>query len=79
MLKDTSEKVEQIYINKLKEKTDIERAFMGFSMFETSRCLVKKGAKVHSNNPRDIKIAIFDRFYSRDFDLQTRNRIIERF
>ena len=77
MAHDTTKIVEEIYIAKLKEKTDIQRALMGFSMFETARYLIKM--TLHESGivkPEEIKIAIFNRFYSWDFDQKTRDKII---
>lgn len=76
MFKDTHQAIEQVYVRKLKEKTDVERALMGFSMFETSRCLVKAGIKKDNAKSQNIKIAVFNKFYSADFDPKARNNII---
>jgi hypothetical protein len=61
-----------------KEKTGEERMMMGFSMFETSRTLVRVG--ILSRRPgiseKDLKIEMFKIFYGRDFDPATREKII---
>ena len=75
MLKDTTEAFEQIYIKKLKQKTDIERALMGFSMFETARAIAKTGFNSATAAPHDLKLLFFNRFYYNDFDAKTRNKI----
>ena len=75
--KDTSERLEKIYIEKLKQKKDIERALMGFSMFETARCLVKANLPLNKMTPQAVKMAIFNRFYGNDFDQRAKERIIK--
>lgn len=77
MNKDTPKAIEEIYINKLKQKTDIERALMGFSMFETARLLVKSSLIIDASDSTDLKIAIFNRFYANDFNEETRKEILQ--
>ena len=69
--------IEGIYRKKLKEKTDIQRALMGFSMFETSRYLVKLTVIKEGMTEEDIKMAVFDRFYYNDFDKVTKQKILK--
>lgn len=71
--------IEEIYMQKLKEKNDIERALMGFSMFETVRYLVKLSIVKEGMTEGDIKAAIFDRFYYKDFDKITKEKISKYF
>lgn len=75
--RDTSQAVEEIYINKIKQKTDIERALMGFSMFETARLFVKSSLDINTLEPKDLKIEIFNRFYASDFDQQKKDKILQ--
>lgn len=74
--KDTPEEIEKIYIEKLRQKTDTERALMGFSMFETARYLMNISLPCILTD-KDKKIAIFNRFYGNDFSQETRDKIIE--
>lgn len=77
MHKDTTERFEKLYLEKLKTKTDTERAAMGFSMFETSRYLIKADLPLDAMTPQEIKIAIFNRFYGNDFDRKTKEKIVQ--
>lgn len=78
MSKDTNKKMEEIYLQMLKRKSSLERAMMGFSMHQTAKMLSK--AALLSKNPNigilDMKIGLFNKFYSTDFDLITRGKII---
>ena len=51
---------------------------MGFSMYATARALVVASilAKEPGASPARIREAIFLRFYGRDFDQATRERIV---
>lgn len=74
----SKESVDEVYLRMLKEKTCEERAMMGFSMFDTSRALVRAGilAKHPGISEKDLKIEVFKRFYSTDFDSATLEKII---
>lgn len=74
--RDTSEAIERVYLEKLKQKTGAQRALMGFSMFETARYLVRTTFS-YALTDKDRKIALFDRFYGNDFSQETRDKIIE--
>jgi hypothetical protein len=77
--KDTSKKIEKVYLQMLKKKSSSQRAMMGFSMYETAKMLSK--ADLMAKDPKagilDIKIGLFNKFYSDDFDLVTRGKIID--
>ncbi|MFH1441144.1 MAG: hypothetical protein ABIH18_03780 [Candidatus Omnitrophota bacterium] len=76
MLKDTMPKVEEIYINKLKQKTEEERALMGFSMFDTAKTIVRESFEKGMDSKNE-KLAIFNKFYSNEFSQETKNKIIK--
>ena len=70
--------VDEIYLKMLKEKSPEERMMMGFSMFDTARALVRAG--ILSRHPdiseKDMKVEMFKRFYSSNFDPATMEKII---
>ena len=72
---DTTDKIQEIYINMLKQKTDEQRALMGFSMFNTARTLAK--ASLEDLSPLELKLAIFNRFYGNDFNEVVKERILK--
>jgi len=72
---DTTDKIQEIYINMLKQKTDEQRALMGFSMFDTARTLAK--ASFEDLKPLELKLAIFNRFYGNDFNENVKEKILK--
>lgn len=76
MFKDTTLQLEKIYINKLKGKTEEERAIMGFSMFDTAKKIVRESLNKETD-AKNIKIAIFNRFYGNEFTSKTKDKIIK--
>lgn len=72
------ETADEIYLKMLKERSPEERMMMGFSMFETSRALVRVGilARHPDISGKDMKIEMFRRFYSNDFNPVTKAKII---
>lgn len=71
---DTTDKIQEVYINMLKQKTDEQRALMGFSMFDTARTLAK--ASLKDLSPLELKLAIFNRFYGNDFNEDAKKKIL---
>lgn len=73
-------RAEEVYMRLLKERSGQQRMMMGFSMFETAKALVKAG--ILSRNPdiseTDLKVEIFKRFYSGDFDAAIMEKIINK-
>ena len=77
-MRDTPPDVDARYRRMLLERSGEDRLRMGFSMYATARALVVASilAKEPEASPARIREAIFLRFYGRDFDQATRERII---
>ena len=76
-MKDTPADVEARYRRMLLARPGENRLRMGFSMYATARALVVASilASEPGAAPERIRQAIFLRFYGRDFDEATRDRI----
>lgn len=72
---DTTDKIQEIYINMLRQKTEEQRALMGFAMFDTARTLAK--ASLEEARPLELKLAIFNRFYGNDFNEDVKEKILK--
>jgi hypothetical protein len=79
-MKDTSADVAARYRHMLLARPGEDRLLMGFSMYSTARALVVASilAREPGASPERIRQAIFLRFYGRDFDEATRDRIAVR-
>ena len=77
-MRDTPPDVDARYRQMLLERSGEDRLRMGFSMYATARALVVASilAKEPEASPARIREAIFLRFYGRDFDRATRERIV---
>ena len=77
-MRDTPPDVDARYRQMLLERSGEDRLRMGFSMYATARALVVASilAKEPGASPARIREAIFLRFYGRDFDEATRDRIV---
>ena len=77
-MRDTPPDVDARYRRMLLERSGEDRLRMGFSMYATARALVVASilAKEPEASPARIREAIFLRFYGRDFDRATRDRIV---
>ena len=77
-MRDTPPDVEARYRGMLLARSGEERLRMGFSMYATARALVVASilAKEPGASPERIREAVFLRFYGRDFDEATRDRIV---
>ena len=75
---DTPPDVDARYRQMLLARPGEDRLRMGFSMYATARALVVASilAKEPEASPARIREAIFLRFYGRDFDRATRERIV---
>lgn len=76
-MKDTPADVEARYRRMLLARPGEDRLLMGFSMYATARAMVIASilAREPDASPERIRQAIFLRFYGRDFDEATRDRI----
>jgi hypothetical protein len=74
---DTPADVEARYRHMLLARSGEDRLRMGFSMYATARALVVASilASDPGASPERIRQAIFLRFYGREFDEATRDRI----
>ena len=79
-MRDTPVDVEARYRRMLLERSGEDRLRMGFSMYSTARALVVASivAKEPGASPERIREAVFSRFYGRDFDGATCDRIVAR-
>ena len=79
-MRETPPDVEARYRCMLLARSGEDRLLMGFSMYATARALVVASllAKEPDASPERIRKAIFLRFYGRDFDETTRDRIVAR-
>jgi hypothetical protein len=79
-MKDTPPDVEARYRRMLLARPGEDRLRMGFSMYATARALVVASilAREPDASPERVREAIFLRFYGRDFDEATRDRIAVR-
>ena len=77
-MRDTPPDVDARYRQMLLARPGEDRLRMGFSMYATARALVVASilAKEPDASPERIREAIFLRFYGRDFDEATRDRIV---
>ena len=77
-MRDTPPDVDARYRQMLLARPGEDRLRMGFSMYATARALVVASilAKEPEASPERIRAAIFLRFYGRDFDQATRERIV---
>ena len=77
-MRDTPPDVDARYRQMLLARPGEDRLRMGFSMYATARALVVASilAKEPDASPERIREAIFLRFYGRDFDRATRERIV---
>ena len=77
-MRDTPPDVDARYRQMLLARPGEDRLRMGFSMYATARALVVASilAKEPEASPGRIREAIFLRFYGRDFDEATRERIV---
>lgn len=78
-MRDTSSEITQKISEMFQAKTPLERLKMGSSMYDASKYLVTFGIK--QRNPdiseTDLKRELFLIFYGDDFDLITREKIIQ--
>lgn len=77
-MSDTSPEVERKFREMLLQRSGEERLKMGCSMHATAQALVR--ASVLEKNPlaspAALRRALFLRFYGRDFDAETREKIL---
>jgi len=73
---DTPPFVEQIYRQKIMEKSDEERLTMGSCMFDAAREMVLSSFPQNMSLQEKRK-SLFLRFYSNDFDENTKQSILQ--
>ncbi len=74
---DTSPKITKLLRILARERSPEERLIMGCSMFDESKIIVTESIKKdHPNiSEQELKVKIFGRFYHRDFDKNTLQKI----
>ena len=75
-MKDTSARIELIHRKLLMSRDGCERLRMGCDMFDTAREIALAGLRLSAG--KDVRVALFLRFYGDDFDARTRERILVR-
>lgn len=79
-MKDTDPEIEKKFFDMMMAKSGEERLKMGFEMYEMSRKIAI--ASILQDNPgiseKEMKVAIFNRFYENDLPPETRKKFIER-
>lgn len=75
---DTHESMQAQFYKMMMDRAPLERLRMGCSMFDTAKRIVR--SSILQANPKssvkEIKKGIFLRFYSEDFKLDLRNKIL---
>ncbi len=77
-MKDTSPEVERKFREMLLQRSGEERLKMGCSMHAMAQALVRASVleRDPQASPATLRRALFLRFYSRDFDPATRDKIL---
>ena len=75
MINDTNCEIERIYNEMIFNKTQEERAKMGFSMFESARKIVLSTI----DKSKNWRTELFLRFYGDDFNEKTKMKLINIF
>ena len=80
-MNDTSEFIQKKYETRLMQLKAVKRLYMGCSMFDTSKQIVKSSIinNDHKISLSDVKKAIFLRFYGQDINLDQRQKILKTF
>jgi len=78
-MKDTHPVIEERLFRMVMEKTGEERLKMGFEMCATAKKLVIASIlnDRHKASERDIKVAVFNRFYGIDLSPEIRRKVIK--
>jgi len=77
-MNDTDEQTAAIYHRLIMSKSGSERLLMGFSMLATARALAEASIRAEHPEitPTELKVELFRRFYSQEFDEEQQQRII---
>ena len=77
-MKDTSPEMEQRFRQMILARSGEERLKMGCSMHEMAQELVRASLEERTPNlePRDLRRALFLRFYGQEFDPETSRKIL---
>ena len=77
-MNDTSSEIERKFREMLLKRSGEERLKMGCSMHAAAQALVRASVleKDSQTLPATLRRALFLRFYGRDFDLETREKIL---
>lgn len=74
---DTTEEVQTIYDQKIRELTDEDRFLRGLSLIRFSREMCLAGIRESHPDwgPQDLKVALFERIYGDQFSDEEKDRI----
>jgi len=73
---DTPETVQNVYRMLLMGRCGNERLHMGCQMFDTARAFAKANLRASSHGDEELRVRLFVRTYSGDFDPSTVQRIV---
>ena len=78
-MKDTSDKMDSLYLSMMMERSAEDRFLMGCEMFETSKQLVVSSLKEQDPNLSigDLRKNLFLRFYGFEYGGEEKQKIIE--
>jgi hypothetical protein len=76
---DTSPAMEKILLEMMKQKDNVERLFMGASLFDMARSITRSAIleEMPDISLGEIRIELFRRWYWEDFEPKERGKIIE--
>jgi hypothetical protein len=74
-MNDTPEAVQNFYQTLIMRRSGRERLHMGCAMFDTARVFARASLRGHSHNDDELRVHLFVRTYSGDFDPETVERI----
>ncbi len=70
-MKDTPDDIQYLYRTLLMNRSGVERLVMGCAMFDASRALAKASLQAHCQTAADLRVGLFVRTYTGDFDSDT--------
>lgn len=73
---DTPQDIQDRFRRMLMRRSGAERLAMGCAMFDTSRIMLKSNLQAQGRRDRALKIDLFIRTYTGDFDPETQRRIV---
>jgi len=77
-MNDTSSGAEKKLLQMIMQKDEVERLFMGASIFDTARAITRSAIfeEMPDVSPGELRVEFFRRWYWDDFDPKEREKII---